>query len=237
MSQSQTSGYDILVQLSEEELNNQLAANFAPITIVVSTAPLVTATLVFDHLELDVDDTIQPDIENCVLLFLKTVFGQPVTIRIATPLGVFPSTGQRALGIYTYDPNPVDPNMDVPKVDIVLPLTGLNWLEPVIRAKIQQMGAFIPIAPIPISTGSDPLDVTDVHVKVIDAPLNGIDCVTFMLNRRDDGRQLCRGHHLPRNRTDRRRCHALQPARAGAAHPAAAGCRAGRDRRSTMRAR
>lgn len=187
MAQSQTSGYDVLVQLSEQELNDQLEANFAPIPFASAILP-ISGTLEFRHLELDVDPNFPaPPVNNGIqLIFDALVSGNTntVTVQVSAVLGIEAAGTQRTLGFYTYDQSPIvpgNPNLMIPIVKVLSP-PGFNFLAPIIRDTIKdKFYAFG--APINMPPSSDPLTPTDMHVKVIDDPNpSGIDCVTLMLN-------------------------------------------------------
>jgi hypothetical protein len=184
VSQQQTSGYDLLVQLSEQELNSQLE-NFplAPISV-----PPLMVNLTFESIELDIDLSL-PMIANCVRLRVAALATSVVgtntitvyndDIEIAGPLDVITIGNQRVLVFQTA---PLDTNFPV-----VRAAPGRPAMSPTISIAIHnQLRSQQPI-PLGIaitqSGSTDPLTPTDMHVKVIDDPSpNDLDCVTLLFN-------------------------------------------------------
>jgi len=189
MSQSQTSGYDVLVQLSEQELNAQIANAILPINI--SQWP-VTGTLTFNHIEFDFgsdDDPVPPPTDDFVRLVFDlaaylggNLYTQTTQVAISAPLAVFPNGLLRQLRIYFNDPV-YQTRPDIPWI-AGYPTDLPDIVKDPLSDRLRNQIKFYDIGPpIVMSTGSDPLVPSDMNVKVIDDPdPSHIDCVTLMFN-------------------------------------------------------
>lgn len=177
MSQSQTSGYDILVQLSEQELNQQLQTSFVLSPIVISS---ITITPVFNHLELDASaNTV--GIANCVRLFIDlsgNFSGLPGTAEVCAPIEVWvPSSNPNQRQLVVSFPS----NIYVNFIDSNSNANSFiaNALKTFLIGRVRE-----PLGPaLDMPPSSDPLTPTGLSVKVIDDPNPlGTDCVTMMIN-------------------------------------------------------
>lgn len=182
MSQSQTSGYDIIVQLSEQELNNDLETAFV---IAPFTASGFTVQPTFDHIELDTTPQTAYITPNCVRLFINidatsgnlSFSGQ---VEVAAPIDAVTVNGNRQIRIVFNNGN-----SNVPRVKVVpnsgnLPALVETPLQTYLRNTVDHYDIGPSVSP---QTNGDPLKPTDVHVKVIDVPdPSGTDCLTLMLN-------------------------------------------------------
>ncbi len=186
MSQSQTSGYDLIVQLSEQELNNQMQTAFvlAPFSFNIGVIT-VNVQPSFNHLELDVIPATQA-IDNCVRLFVdfdvtsNAGIQLTATAEIDAPITVVPLTAtQRQLRIvFNSDPNM--PLVTIVSSSMSVPGSVTNNIRDYLHNTVQ----YYDIGPsVDLLASSDPLAPTDVHVKVVDDPNPlGIDCISILLN-------------------------------------------------------
>ena len=177
MAQSQTSGYDILVQLSEQQLNDIAAA--LPLPPLPSNP--VVKQLTFNHLEMDAAFT--NSTPNGVRLYFDFVakVGIPTysgTMDFIAVIDVRPDVnGKRVLGIYWQPGVSQVTVLNTPVNNLLTPIFQGALSNPNMPKPLVTLGTVDPAA------GTDPLTPTDMHVKVIDDPdPSGIDCVTMMLN-------------------------------------------------------
>lgn len=197
MGNNLTSGYDILVQLSELELNNQLdaLASQFPTNATMLGSPITAGDLELDSLRLDADS---PAVLHGVTLIVKfehlktsastyTFHGQ---IKFTGELYVDASiAGQRTIQI-KYDDAQHPPTVHATVIadannalaqaaalaaQALLPGQVKSYL--INTLKVYSLGT------IPLGPASNPLAPTDVQVTVIDDTSQwDKDCVTFMIN-------------------------------------------------------
>jgi hypothetical protein len=174
MSQSQTSGYDILVQLSEQQLNALM---------LQYSVPLPPGVTELTFLSLELDGAAASFVSNGVRLsFQIAAFGNTGTVDFVAKFDVQIIDGKRTLGIYTVSSTAADSH-------VTPSFPNAPAFEPIFKGGFEQFLLTTPqplvsLATVDPSSGStDPLTPTELHVKVIDdpAPL-GIDCVTLMVN-------------------------------------------------------
>jgi hypothetical protein len=170
MSQSQTSGYDVLVQWTDEELNTLAAA-------LIPDQNIAGLTFAFKHLDLN---TTSPAVTNGVhLVFDVTGIVPPVsgTIGFVAQIDARTIGPKRVLGIYVISPvaSQVTPNLSPALLNGLAKTAFQNWLS-------GQPAPLVSINEIDPAAGTDPLTPTDIHVNVIDNLGGSYDCVTLMLN-------------------------------------------------------
>lgn len=215
MSLDRTSGYDMLVQISETEINNQLATAFlagtvfpTAMTVPVNTGGIVgTANLNFNTPTADLDRP-RPNLGLTVPFFNSQLqVTQPVSLTLSPLAGTIVIVdaiqilvqGQTQIATMNFNQGAptVTVAFDVPSQAVLAPVlaaTGItlaqaqNLMAGVILQQLQTaLGRIDLTPPIPVFNDTNPTTVFDIDVTTVnDTTAADRDCITFGIRMAND---------------------------------------------------